>query len=480
MDVLADIHFDGWTLRRNPRELLRDGVRVKLQAKPLQVLEALLGAPGELVTREHLIATLWPKRIVEFDAALNAAVRRLRSTLGDEAETPRYIETVPREGYRFVGTIHGWSDLAPVAPEPLIASVPKPKPMPWTWRDVARSNMAKAAAVAIVVVGIGSAWAWHVQASRAAGADTVLVAEAMDRARFFLQRRHNGDFDRARSEFGRVLSLSPKEARAWAGLASVNWLEFGQGLQTREAALPKLRDAAQHALELDPRLAEAHLRLSTYLFAIGQREAAMDHQRQAIANDPDDPLVLNIRAADAAGEGRWDEAIVFEQRAMAAEPLSVATAQNLAGFLFLAGRMDEAKKQSARAFELDPMNPSEVGMLAEILDGHYEQALAVAERWPEGEARDLVLALAYHALGREHEAEQRLEHLKTSDKWGNNVSVAGVYSFWGDLEQAFHWLENPESNKSVECDPMLFASPLLKPLHADARWAKLTRASIGT
>lgn len=105
MQAHADIHFDGWTLRREPRELLKDGVRVKLQDMPLQVLEELLSTPGQLVTREQLIGRLWPKRIVEFDTALNAAVRRLRATLGDEADTPRYIETVPRQGYRFVGTI---------------------------------------------------------------------------------------------------------------------------------------------------------------------------------------------------------------------------------------------------------------------------------------------------------------------------------------------------------------------------------------
>src|ERR1700760_1595000 len=105
VDVTADIHFDCWTFRPHPRQLARNGVRVKLQDQPLHVLEELLNAPGELVTREHLIARLWPKRIVEFDAGLNAAVRRLRAALGDEAETPRYIETVPRKGYRFIGTL---------------------------------------------------------------------------------------------------------------------------------------------------------------------------------------------------------------------------------------------------------------------------------------------------------------------------------------------------------------------------------------
>src|SRR5882724_3739573 len=125
VDVPADIHFDCWSFRRQPRELLRDGVRVKLQDQPLHVLEELLNAPGELVTREHLIGRLWPKRIVEFDAALNAAVRRLRAALGDEAETPRYIETVPRKGYRFIGILRSVSDTVFTAP-PMMATVDLP------------------------------------------------------------------------------------------------------------------------------------------------------------------------------------------------------------------------------------------------------------------------------------------------------------------------------------------------------------------
>jgi DNA-binding winged helix-turn-helix (wHTH) protein len=101
----TEVRFDGWTLRRNPLELFRGESRVRLQDQPLQVLEELLTHPGELVTREQLTSRLWPKRVVDFDAALNAAVRRLRSALGDEADTPRYIETVPRHGYRFIGAI---------------------------------------------------------------------------------------------------------------------------------------------------------------------------------------------------------------------------------------------------------------------------------------------------------------------------------------------------------------------------------------
>jgi len=95
--------FGGWTLYRESGELERDGKRVRLQDLPFQILDELLGRPGEVVTREQLITRLWPKTIVDFDANLNSGVRRLRSALGDDAESPRFIETLPRRGYRYIG-----------------------------------------------------------------------------------------------------------------------------------------------------------------------------------------------------------------------------------------------------------------------------------------------------------------------------------------------------------------------------------------
>src|ERR1700744_1674579 len=315
VDVTADIHFDCWTFRRQPRQLSRDGVRVRLQDQPLHVLEELLNAPGELVTREHLIAHLWPKRIVEFDAALHAAVRRLRATLGDEAETPRYIETVPRQGYRFIGTVRAWRETPElaVAARPAIASL-TPAPQGWSpfprraLRMMPRAGVAITMAV-IVGVGIAAGWAWYAAALRPVAAENLLSSEAMMRAKFFAQRRHSGDLERATKEYERALSLAPNLAPAWAGLASVHWFEIAEGLQPRETNLPKIRDAALRALSLDPRLVEAHIRLASYLWAIGQRAAAVERYEKAAAIDPDNPLVLNILASLTADEYRWDEAI---------------------------------------------------------------------------------------------------------------------------------------------------------------------------
>ena len=117
--------FDGWVLRADTGELAKDGRKLRLQQLPLLVLEELLAHPGELVTREQLIARLWPKGVIDFDTGLNTAVRKLRVALEDVGEAPRYIETIPRKGYRFVGVIDPPGDVvAPTAPT--VAPAPLP------------------------------------------------------------------------------------------------------------------------------------------------------------------------------------------------------------------------------------------------------------------------------------------------------------------------------------------------------------------
>ena len=95
--------FGPFELDLRSGELRKRGVRLALQEQPLRILAALLERPGDIVSREDLCRRLWPQgTFVDFEHSLNAAVRRLRVTLGDTAETPRFIETIHRRGYRFL------------------------------------------------------------------------------------------------------------------------------------------------------------------------------------------------------------------------------------------------------------------------------------------------------------------------------------------------------------------------------------------
>jgi len=112
------LHFGDYALDLQSGELIRQGNRFPLPDQPFRILTLLLRQPGSVVTREDLRREIWrDDTFVDFEHGLNAAVKRLRAMLGDSATAPRFIETLPRRGYRFIG------DLAPV-PETLDPSVP--------------------------------------------------------------------------------------------------------------------------------------------------------------------------------------------------------------------------------------------------------------------------------------------------------------------------------------------------------------------
>ena len=597
MDKTAEIRFDDWTLRGQPRELLHGGVRVRLQEQPLQILEELLTHPGQVVTREHLIALLWPKRIVDYDSALNASIRRLRAALGDEAETPRYIETIPRHGYRFIGTVatpvpaveapsapasprpasrRGWLALAAIGLVAVVGAVvwtlvferaaPKSAPqaiavLPFVdlsaqqdqqyfsdglteelisrlaaelpLRVIARTSsfsfkgenvdiatVAKKLGVSHVLEGSvrksgdqvritaqlidadTSSHLWtrsydrklddfvKVQEEIAESVADALqlelsthngspplhdarVYEHLFRARFFFQRRAPGDLERARESYEQAIAIDPKFAPAWAGLAGVHWISIVSGATPLAVGREKVRAAALRALQLDPGLAEAHIRLANYLASLGDEEGAWEEMRRATAAEPNNPLVITFAASAAAAEDRLDEAIELQRRALAADPLSTASRDGLAAFLYIAGRFEEARVEWLKVMEISPTPPPEDLGLALIQSRRFDEALAVIETLPAGAVRTQQLALVYHAMGRKPEADAALANLIADAR--DAFLIAEVCAYRGDIDAAFEWLQI-DNRKSESAHPFQAPhwikrrSPFLKSLHTDPRW----------
>lgn len=159
--------------------LRRDGTPVRLRGKPFDVLVYLLERPGELVTRDALRQQLWGvDTFVDFEHGLNAAVNRLRTALGDTAENPRFIQTVPRKGYRFVAPVEVLYAAAPPArasrAEPLTSASGDP-PAPTVARaPAARWTRASVAAVVVTAALLAGGAVWWTRAVGAggSGADT--------------------------------------------------------------------------------------------------------------------------------------------------------------------------------------------------------------------------------------------------------------------------------------------------------------------
>jgi TolB-like protein/DNA-binding winged helix-turn-helix (wHTH) protein/Tfp pilus assembly protein PilF len=113
------IRFGAFDVDLVSNEIFKHGIRIKLQDQPFQILTVLLQRPGELILREELRRKLWADdTFVDFDAGMNAAIRRLRDALNDSADQPRYIETLPRHGYRFIAEVEAISE-----PNPLFLAI---------------------------------------------------------------------------------------------------------------------------------------------------------------------------------------------------------------------------------------------------------------------------------------------------------------------------------------------------------------------
>src|ERR1700755_1813098 len=100
------VRFGTYEVSFQSGEVRKAGVRVRVQQQPLKLLEVLLERPGEVVTRDELRSRVWPNESFgDFDQAVNIAIAKLRSALGDSADNPRYIETLPKRGYRFIADV---------------------------------------------------------------------------------------------------------------------------------------------------------------------------------------------------------------------------------------------------------------------------------------------------------------------------------------------------------------------------------------
>ena len=148
------IRFGVFTLEPDSGALCKRGAPVKLQDQCFQMLSILLEHPNQVVTREELRARLWPDTYVDFDVALNTAITKMRRALGDSAENPRFIETVPKRGYRFIAPVEEvQAESSPVSADPTPPPLGSPSGL-----GIARARWVVALGLAAIGVPLIALW----------------------------------------------------------------------------------------------------------------------------------------------------------------------------------------------------------------------------------------------------------------------------------------------------------------------------------
>lgn len=389
-------------------ELRRDGQPVQLTPRAAEVLTHLVRHQGRVVLREELLSWVWGNLgRTSADARLNSCVRRLRRTLGDDAQAPTYIETVPKRGYRFIAEVD-WRE------EPLPAS-----------RAVGfLSPKAVAGFLAIVGFVIGAIilrpepsvlpQGWESQYLRGRNLATAGTREEAGRGKIILLE---------------VTRVAPGLAGAWSALAAA------------EATLGRLEEAeryAREAIRLNPTMSEAHRVLAET--ALGLRwdlDEAEVHALRAIDLDPLSPLAHSTYAYNLALRGDWERAIAYARRALSMDPQHTLIAGDLAFFLFWADRNDEAIEQARRALAIEPDLESALGALrlAYLSRGDTVAAQQPTRRLMElGGPTDLTETVAESSPTELQTAflewrEDQVHQMSHADRW---VQLAMVKAELGD------------------------------------------------
>jgi TolB-like protein/Tfp pilus assembly protein PilF len=283
------------------------------------------------------------------------------------------------------------------------------------------------------------------------------------------------DLIKASAHFQRALDLEPRYAPAWAGLALVAVRQVANSYVPVADGIAQAATAAQKSVEFDPSYAEGYVELgrSRMLSSFdwtGARKA-FDH---ALSLEPSNTGAQFALAHLIMTVGDANDSLRRYRQGLERDPLNLLQRRYMARMLYYAGRLDEAEEVFRQVLEVNPSFPAAHYELGRVLLARGQVPQAVREFESEKSSwRDLGLPLGYHAQGRTAEANAALQRL-VKNSAGSEFQVAEAYAYFGNVDQAFTWLD-----RAVELrDPgiqWLHGDPMLRNLTHDSRYAALLR-----
>jgi DNA-binding winged helix-turn-helix (wHTH) protein len=465
----TDLQFDGWRVNRVSGEISREGRSSRLQQQPLRILLQLADRAGEIVTREQLVKILWPAGIVDFDNGLNVAMRKLRVALDDVGDAPRYIETLPKVGYRFLAK----PGEAKSAPE-----IPRQAP----------SRARGFALLAVVSLALGGIFWWS--STSAPKLATPKHVPSLRAQEFYLQgmhersRRDVNPTNEALRLFDLALKEDPEYAAAWAAYGFTLAGSVMRQMNPPDKTVPKIRAAAERAIALDSDLIEGHVLMTHVL---------MDHDKNYAAAE------ASLERARATGQltgrywhysammhgqlGRIDEALADMRRAREIEPMTLLYTSNYALILVNARRYEEAIAIMKPTVEANPKFDLARSILARALmaTGDLTGARQQLEAREEIGLNQAELAVVYVRLGLRDLAIKELARIQANGPKGFGIGYyeATIYTALGDLDKACESLARARTDGSVLVNWMR-TDPQMDALRGRQCFADVERLLYGT
>jgi DNA-binding winged helix-turn-helix (wHTH) protein len=390
--VTARIRFGVFEADLASGELYREGRLVPLQQQPFEVLRALVERAGEVVTREALRKRLWPEGVVvDFDQSLNKSLTKLRDALGDSAANPRFIQTLPKRGYRFIAPVAVQAPWPPPAPPPMEQVVPAstPRPRASSFRSVALGATTLTLGVLFVLLlNFRPDGAPRKPGSLAADRRTqphstpiAAARDAYERGRLALARGSEASVEQSVQLFARAIAFSPRYAEAYAEMACALSTLASESDEDAEDIWRQARTAAAAALTINPTSSKAHAALGRVALLHDQDWLGAEaHFRRGIALDGGNAVARTWYALALSDHGRHEEAEAEARRALAADPHALATNTAMGAVLYQARRYSEAAAAIVRVIEIDPDYPPARRLWRQLAGTESAVPLALAQK----------------------------------------------------------------------------------------------------
>jgi len=291
-------------------------------------------------------------------------------------------------------------------------------------------------------------------------------------ARYLILRLTRDDVTTGIAYLKQALELEPALALAWAKLASAYSTEVDLGWVPAVEGVARAREALDHALALEPDLAQGHAQMGWIrMYYDWDWRAAEASLQQAQLLAPGNPDVLLPAGAMALTLGRIDDAIELFRQVVAHDPLRASGYSNLGMALNAGDRLVESESAYRKAVELGPQREDLRANLALNLlaQGRVDEALAEALREPHESIRFWAIAIIEHAAGHFTESDVALQKLITKSQGANAYQVAEVYAARGEIDVAFQWLERAYAQRDGGLAEIK-TNRLFRSLHTDLRW----------
>jgi len=274
-----------------------------------------------------------------------------------------------------------------------------------------------------------------------------------------------------------AIALDPKFGLAWSEIAWSTLVSADNGDLDSKEGYERARQLAQHALQLSPELADAHVVLQYVHLTYDWDWGASEREGQlALSADPNNSTALMVSGLVSSTLGRWDDAVRRLRLAVVRDPLDTYVNFNLGTAFYLAGRFADAEGQYRRVIALAPGFGWAYPYLGKTLlaEGKPEAALAVVQQAKQETDRMAMLSIALQAAGRTAEADDALSALLTKFANTDGYWVAMTYAYRGDRDHALQWLERSYAQKNIYLREIL-GEPLLKNLANDPRYKAFLR-----